>query len=242
MSTVDVIYGAVAGILGLFLGFSELINRYNSFDKIFRNKYSWIYVLINFMASFTTYSIIKIYKVNTGALGEHSIGLIIFAGLGAMAFMRSSFFNYKTANGQVVAVGPAAILSVFLRAAESEFDRIISNDNVKFAAGLMKGIPFVSASKDLPLIILGSMRALSSEDQKTLSDDILKLVNDTNPTTEAKNIAMCTILVKYTGVDLLTTSIRTLKDIYDSTFKPNLEKISNLEGRLEEQLSKIGSV
>ncbi|HVU57853.1 MAG TPA: hypothetical protein VHD83_22480 [Puia sp.] len=213
MNTVDALYGSVAGILGLFLGFSELINRYNSFNKIFKNIYSWIYVLINFVASFAAYSFIKIYKVNIGALGEHSIGLIIFSGLGAMAFLRSSFFNYKTSNGQVVAVGPAAILSVFLRAAESEFDRIISNDNVKFAADLMRGIPFVSASKDLPLIILGSMRALNSEEQKTLSDDILKLVNDINPNTEAKNIAMCALLIKYTGYDLLTTSIRALKDI-----------------------------
>jgi hypothetical protein len=140
-----------------------------------------------------------------------------------------------------VAVGPAAILSVFLRAAESEFDRIISNDNVKFAAGLMKGISFVSASKDLPLIILGSMRALSSEEQKTLSDDILKLVNDINPNTEAKNIAMCTLLIKYTGYELLTTSIRALKDIYGTTLK-DLEKISNLREELKGQLSKIESI
>jgi len=241
MNTVDALYGSVAGVLGLFLGFSELINRYNSFDKIFKNVYSWIYVLINFMASFAAYSIIRVYKVNIGAMGEHSIGLIIFSGLGAMAFLRSSFFNYKTSNGQVVAVGPAAILSVFLRAAESEFDRIISNDNVKFAAGLMKGISFVSASKDLPLIILGSMRALSSEEQKTLSDDILKLVNDINPNTEAKNIAMCTLLIKYTGYELLTTSIRALKDIYGTTLK-DLEKISNLREELKGQLSKIESI
>jgi len=241
MRDVDFLYGLLAGVLGLLLGLSELINRYNSFEKIFKNLYSWIYVLINFLASLAAYSIIKIYKVNVGALGEHSIGLIIFAGLGAMAFLRSSFFNYKAANGQVVAVGPAAILSVFLRAAESEFDRIISNDNVKFAAALMKGIPFVSASKDLPLIILGSMRALSSEEQKTLSDDILKLVNDINPTTEAKNIAMCTILIRYTGYDLLTTSIRSLREIYNTTFK-DIERISNLEERLKAQLSKIESI
>jgi hypothetical protein len=241
MNTIDCLYASLSGVLGLFLGFSELINRYNSFNKIFKNKYSWIYVAINFLASYTVYSIIKIYKVNVGQLGEHAIGLIIFSGLGAMAFMRSSFFNYKTSTGQVVAVGPAAILSVFLRAAESEFDRIISNDNVKFAANLMKGIPFVSASKDLPLIILGAMRALSSEEQKTLSDDILKLVNDINPNNEAKNIAMCTVLIKYTGYDLLTTSIRSLKDIYDGTFQ-DLEKISNLQEKLKEQMSKIESI
>lgn len=223
----------ITGIAGAFLGLSELINRYNSFNKIFKNLYSWIYIGINFLASISVYFIIKKYKFNIGSIGEHEIGIIIFAGLGAMAFLRSSFFNYKSANGQVIAVGPAAILTVFLRAAESEFDRIISNENVNLISKLMKGIPFMSASQDLPLIILAAMRALSSEEQKTLSDDILKLVNDSTSTTEAKNIAMGTILIKYTGLELLTTAVKSLNDIYATTFKDNLTKISNLQDKLK---------
>jgi hypothetical protein len=226
----------VAGSLGFFLGLSELVNRYSSFEKIFKNLYSWIYMLINLVASISVYLIIKKYRLNLGSLGQQEIGIGIFSGLGAMAFLRSSFFNYKTSTGQVIAVGPAAILTVFLRAAEMEFDRIISDQHVSFIGGLMKDIPFVSASKDLPLIILASMRALNSEEQKNLSDDILKLVNDTTSTTEAKNIAMGTILIKYTGKKLLKTSVDALNQIYNSTVKESLNKISNLQLLLKEKI------
>jgi hypothetical protein len=80
------------------------------------------------------------------------------------------------------------------------------------------------------------MRALSSEEQKSLSDDILKLVNDPTSTTEAKNIAMGAILIKYTGKELLATSVAKLNQIYDSRDKENLDKISNLQQKLKEKL------
>jgi hypothetical protein len=104
------------------------------------------------------------------------------------------------------------LLTIFLRAAESEFDRIISKKDIEEVSELMKDINFVSASKDLPLIILASMRVLSNEEQKALSDDILKLVNDTTSTTEVKNIALGVILIKNTGYDLLKTSVASLRE------------------------------
>jgi hypothetical protein len=221
------------GTFGIFCWLSELVNRYTSFRKVFQNIYSIMYMLINFIAAAATYLIIKIYKITIGEIGTHEIGICFFAGLGAMAFLRGSFFNYKNSNGQVVSIGPAALLTVFLRAAEMEFDRNISNGNIKRAALLMKDLNFMSASKDLPLIILASMRALSNEEQKALSDDILKLVNDTTPTTEAKNIAMGTLLIKYTEYELLETSVKALKEIYNNKMKPDLEKISTLQDKLK---------
>ena len=189
-------------------------------------------MLINFVAAVLAYFIIKKYKLNLGSLSEHEIGFILVSGLGAMAFLRSSFFSYKTSNGQVIFIGPAALLTIFLRAAESEFDRIISKKDIEEVSELMKDINFVSASKDLPLIILASMRVLSNEEQKALSDDILKLVNDTTSTTEAKNIALGVILIKNTGYDLLKTSVASLREIYTTKTKANLDKLSNFQDKL----------
>jgi hypothetical protein len=221
-----------AGFIGFFVGLSELVNRYTSFRYVFVNIYSWMYMLINLGAAMLVYFIIIKYNINIGEIGKHQVGLDIFAGIGAMAFLRSSFFNYRTSTGQIISVGPAAILLVFLRAAEMEFDRILSKNNVQEVSKIMKGITFISASKDLPLIILGSMRALSSDEQKTLSDDILKLVNDTTSTTEAKNIAMGTILIKYTGLSLLEASVKSLREIYDTKVKSDLDIISTLQEKL----------
>lgn len=233
MENMSLISILCTGLLGFFVGMSELVNRYNSFAKVFKNIYSIIYMLINLIAAILVYAILKIYKINIGEIGKYEIGICIFSGLGAMAFLRSSFFNYRNSNGQVISVGPAAILSVFLRAAELDSDRIISNDKVKQVIPLMRGLNFISASKDLPLIVLSSMSALNSEEQKVLSDEILKLVNDTNPTQEAKNIALGALLVKYTGFDMLKTCSEALKGSYDAKMKPDLEKITNLQEKLK---------
>ena len=225
-------YMILSGAIGFFVGLSELVNRYNSFNKIFKNTYSWIYMFINLGAGLLVYYVIVSYNIKLGELSAQPIGVSLFAGLGAMAFLRSSFFTYKTATDQTIYVGPAAILSIFLRASETAFDRILSNENVRSISTLMKGLQFMSASKDLPVIILAAMRVLSSDEQKSLSDDILKLVNDPATTTEAKNIAMGCILIKYTDLPLLKTAVDTLKEVYENVTKPNLDKITTLQQKL----------
>lgn len=224
-----------AGLLGLFVGLSELLNRYKSFERIFSNIYSGLYMLINFLASVTTYIIIKKYDINTGGLGKHEIGLSIIAGIGAMAFLRSSFFTYKDSNEKTIEVGPAALLTVFLKAAERQFDQILAEKNIKSVSIIMSGINFLSASKDLPLIILASMRVLNNEEQKLLSEEILNLVNDSTSTTEAKNIALGAILLKYTGLELLTEAVNSLKQIYNSKTKQSLEQINKIQAILRKQ-------
>jgi len=220
------------GFLGLFVGLSELLNRYKSFEKIFINIYSWLYMLINFFASITAYIVIKKYEINLGALSKHEIGLSIAAGLGAMAFLRSSFFTYKDSNEKTIEVGPAALLTVFLKAAERQFDQILAEKNIKEVSVIMTGINFLSASKDLPLIILASMRVLNSEEQKLLSEEVLNLVNDSTSTTEAKNIALGAILLKYTGLELLTEAVNSLKLIYNSKTKSSLDQINKTQAIL----------
>jgi hypothetical protein len=231
-TTIYLISLLMSGMIGLFVGLSELVNRYNSFKKIFVNIYSWIYLLINFLAAVLAYYIIKKYKLNLGSISEHEIGFILISGLGAMAFLRSSFFSFKSSSGQIISIGPAALLTIFLRAAESEFDRIMANNDINNVSILMKDINFASASKDLPLIILASMRVLNNEEQKSLSDDILKLVNDTTATTEAKSIALGVILTKSTGYALLKTAVDSLREIYQTKTKVNLEKLSTFQNKL----------
>jgi hypothetical protein len=136
-----------------------------------------------------------------------------------MAFLRSSFFNYKDSSGKTIEIGPAALLSVFLKAAETQFDQTVSNENVENISAIVRGLSFISASRDLPVIVLNSMRVLSSDEQKTLSDDILKLINDSTTTTEVKNLALGLILIKYSGFDLLKTSIEKLNVIYEDKAK-----------------------
>lgn len=219
----------VAGLLGLFVGLSELINRYKSFQYVFNNLYSWIYMGINFLAAVLAYQVITVYKIPLGEIDNYWLGTSLVAGLSAMAFLRSSFFNYKDSNDKVIEVGPAALLSVFLKASERQFDQTVSQVNLKKISLIMNGIDFMSASKDLPLIILASMRVLTPEEQKLLSEEILNLVKDNNATTEAKSVTLGVIMAKYTGLGLLKETVDTLKGIYKIKLQHNMEQLSPIE-------------
>jgi hypothetical protein len=216
MSPVDYLYAALSGLLGAAVGLSELASRYNSFYKVFNEGDSWLYLGLNFLAAFVIYCIVVTYGIDLGALKAHAIGRIIVCGLGAMAILRSSFFSVKDSSGKSIDVGPAALVSVFLKVAETEFDRKVSSLNMQKVAGIVTGLKFLSASKDLPILVLGAMRVLSAEEQKQISDDILKLINDSTITPEIKNVALGLILIKFTGEKLLKESVDTLKAKYQS--------------------------
>jgi hypothetical protein len=220
------------GLIGFIIGLSELLNRYNSFEKLF-NTYSIIYMLINCIASILVYFIFKIYDIKLGEIGKHDLGQILVAGIGAMAFLRSSFFNYKTSNDKVIEVGPAAFLSIFLNAAQRQFDQTLSEKNLTELESVMYGINFVSASKDLPIIILSTMRVLSNEEQKELSNEILKLVNDINTSIDVKNLALGVILLKYTGMPLLRTAVKILNSIYNNNIQADLKKINDFQAEFD---------
>jgi len=191
-------------------------------------------MLINVSASILVFYIIIRYNISIGSIGLHPIGFIIFSGLGAMAFLRSSFFNYKDSNDKVIEIGPAAILTIFLRATERQFDQTISKGYLDKLNDEMVGLNFLSASKDLPLLILSIMRVLDDTEQKQLSDDILKLVNDSTTTIDAKNIALGALLIKYTGFDLLKSAVDKLKEIYTTTTKPILDNLDLAQQKLKD--------
>lgn len=226
MDTTEYYWALASGLLGFFVGLSELANRYRSFARLFSDGYSWLYMLINFTAAFMVYVIVVQYDWPIGALKDHHSGKVLFCGLSAMALLRSSFFIYKDSNGKTFEVGPAALLSIFTKVAETQFDQLQSVKNLDLVEPVMKDLSFLSASKDLPVMVLASMRVLSSDEQKLLSDEITKLVNDNTVTTDAKNITLGLILLKYTGIDLLKSCAQKLKDIYTKN-KPVISQIKN---------------
>ncbi len=219
MSCIEYLYATLSGILGAAVGLSELASRYNSFHKVFEEGDSWLYMGLNFGAGFVIYCIVQMYGIDLGPLKTHAIGRIIVCGLGAMAILRSSFFSFKDSSGKSVDVGPSALIAVFLKVSETEFDRKISSLNMQKVAGIVTGLKFLSASKDLPILVLGSMRVLSADEQKQIADDISKLINDNTITTEIKNVALGLILIKYTGEQLLTEAVKTLKSKYATIYK-----------------------
>ena len=229
MTCSEYLFATLSGILGFFVGLSELANRYKSFRLLLLDKYSWLYMMLNFFGGFIVYIIVIQYNLPIGSLKDHHIGRVLFCGLSAMAILRSSFFTYKDANGKTFEVGPAALLTIFSKVAEIQFDQALSKKNIEEVESIMSKtqLSFISASKDLPIIIMSSMRVLTPEEQKLLSGEITNLVNDDTITSAVKNVTLGLILLKYAGIDLLITSVEKLKKLYDSTTKVVIEQIKN---------------
>lgn len=217
------LYGLLAGACGFSVGMSELLNRYKTFSAVFSNVYSLLYMLINLLTSVVAYILFKTYNVSLGSIGVHEVGTSICAGFGAMAFLRSSFFTFKDAGNKVIEIGPAAVLAVFLKASEREFTQKLSQNNVKEVAAVMKGLPFLASSKELPLIIIKTHRMLSDEEQKALSEEVLNIVNTPGSNEEVKNIILGTIIEKYAGMEYLKTAVASVRSIYDEDFKKKAE-------------------
>jgi hypothetical protein len=205
----------LAGIIGFLIGLSELLNRYKAFLYIFSNGYSWLYLGINLSAGMIAYALIIAYNINLGDIGKLNVGKSIAAGIGAMAFLRSSIFSYKDSAGKPIDVGPAALLNVILKATERQFDQVVTFRTLARVDPIMKGIDFVSASKDLPELINRSMKVLSSDEQAQLSSEIVKLLKDDSITEASKSINLGMIMEKYTGVPLLLAAVDALKRIYE---------------------------
>lgn len=225
MNITEWLNALMCGLIGFSVGMAELANRYRTFNRIFGDFYSWLYMLINFLASILAYVLATENHIKFDSFIDKPLGKVLFCGLSAMAFLRSSFFNLKDAKGNTFQVGPAAILSIFTKVAETQFDQTSSGKDINEIEPIMKGLNFISASKDLPLLILSSMKVLNAEEQKLLSDEITKLVNDSTITKEVKNITLGLILHKYTGIDLLRVAANQLRIIYSSNNELVLPKL-----------------
>jgi hypothetical protein len=212
----------VAALVGFFVGLSELINRYNSFRFIFASLYSWLYVLINLAAGMLVFLIMQVYNINLGTIGTHPLGKSLAAGLGAMAFMRSSFFSFKDSGGKTVDIGPAVVLNIFLKASERQFDQMVAGRTLSEIGEIMRGLNFVSASKDLPILILKSMLVLSVEEQAKLSEEIGKLLQDESSGNDIRNVTLGIIIARYSGIDLLSQAVYNLRKMYESA-KPVID-------------------
>jgi hypothetical protein len=170
---------------------------------------------VNMSAGMIAYALIIRYDLKLGDIGRIPVGKSIIAGIGAMTFLRSSVFSYKDSAGKPVDVGPAALLNVILKATERQFDQVVTFNTLERVDPIMKGVDFVSASKDLPELINRSMRILTSDEQTQLSSEIVKLLKDDSITEASKSIFLGMIMERYTGVPLLRAAVEALKRIYD---------------------------
>jgi len=89
------------------------------------------------------------------------------AGFGAMALLRTSFFNVRIGDKDV-GLGPGLVLQVILDATDREVDRARAQERSRFVQSTMQRVSFVKARVALPAYCIALMQNLSSADQQEL--------------------------------------------------------------------------
>ncbi|NIG54965.1 hypothetical protein [Chitinophaga sp. Cy-1792] len=210
--TYDALWWALlAGSIGISVGLSELLNRYRTFHYILVNRFSYVYMLINFLGAVMAYVIIKVYHLNLGPINQHELGLSLVAGFGAMIFLRSSFFSYKDGKNKIVEVGPSIILSVFLKTAERQFDQILSKEYIRKICVVLNELEDQLDAENCVFITNHAMHVLSKDEKEDLVFAVRKIMNDGFKSERAKTIAVGLIIIQHTGIDLFIEILNALK-------------------------------
>ena len=163
---------AIGGLLGL----TEILGRYtDSPTAALKSPGAVIYVLVNAIASG-----VALYLLTelAPAAVSNPISQVLLAGLGAMAFLRSSVFKAKVGNEEVP-IGPAIILDTLLKFADAQVDRGRAEDRAERIGEVVQSLPLGQVGVDLPRLCFALMQNLSVDIQQKLLNDITLIVTDT---------------------------------------------------------------
>ena len=218
--------------LGSLVGFGELLNRYRNPGLVFKTVTSIIYLIINGLASVLTYYVMDLYNLWFDGFTSKEIDRILFSGLSAMFFLRSSIFVYKPKDSDTtINIGIASFIQIFLDFAERSFDQNQSIVKLNKVKEIMKGVDFELASKDLSILCLTLMKNVSLEEQQKLAEDIQKMSSRELRFGETKAVSLGILISDVGGVKLLKEAVETLKSKI-SLIQPNA--VSLLQAEFQE--------
>lgn len=204
-------YLVVAG-LGAGVGGGELVSRY----KDAPGRAVWTlgaaaYISLNAVASLSALALLHIFGVDFGLSGDDRAWTqVLTAGFGAMALLRSSIFIARVGD-QDVPVGPAALLTQFLEAADRSVDRHRARERAKESGEIMAGIDYQVSRKALPLYCLWLLQNPDRTTADAIAQQVLKLDSEQIPDV-VKSASLGLALMNLVGPGVLRTAVETLKD------------------------------
>jgi hypothetical protein len=200
----------VAGTLGGGIGLTELVSRYR--DKptsVLRAVPALVYVGLNFAISLAAFWLTPVFGLHFGPeIDKVEIMRVFVAGLGAMAFFRSSLFTVRIGE-QDVAVGPGSLLQILLDATDREVDRLRAQGRAREAVEAMKGVSFEKAHLALPMFCGALLQNFQAKDQAELAKSVSTL-RSMELDESTKVVVLGLLLSNYFGPDVVRTAVTRL--------------------------------
>ncbi|HTS39303.1 MAG TPA: hypothetical protein VMH84_02010 [Xanthobacteraceae bacterium] len=192
---------------GGLLGLTEILGRYSDSPRAaFNSPGAFFYVSVNaFASALALFLLIRLAPTVT-----NSIAQVLLAGLGAMAFLRSSVFRARVGDEEV-AIGPAVILDTLLKFADAQVERGRAIDRATRIANVIQSLPLAQAGADLPRLCFALMQNLPAEVRQRVLDDITLIVTDTKRSDAVKAMEIGLVLWSRVGIGTLTGAVELLK-------------------------------
>lgn len=180
-------------IFGAFVGAAEIASRYR--DEPFLSIISppgRTYLAFNATISLAAFCLLARYPRFFGFSVETRDFLImsVVAGFGAMVVMRSKLFNFKNDKGDAYAVGPDAIINIFLSSVDRNVDRYRSFDR---QALVYQETSKINRPAEAPVFIktfLASYQNLSEDEKREFSEIIESVVAQEDLSDQLKLMAI----------------------------------------------------
>jgi hypothetical protein len=206
----------LVALIGGLLGGCELLARYR--DEPVQAVLNWaalFYVGVNVAASMVALLLIQIFEVSFGidpAAGNQLATVqILAAGLGAMAFFRTSLFTARVGD-QDVPLGPGYVIQILLNVTDRAVDRGRAKPRAEEIAEIMSDVDFMKAKTSLPPLCFGLMQNVSSEEQKAIADQVNLIVTpQPGESSRLQSILLGLLLLGLVGKDVLKAAIAALK-------------------------------
>jgi hypothetical protein len=211
-STADYV---IVFVVGGFLGLCELLSRYR--DEPFRavlNLPAIAYIMINAGAALLALLLINVWQPDFGLdpakeAEKLRVIRILVAGLGAMAFFRSSIFNFRIGETDVP-LGPSLIMQVLLDVTDRAVDRGRAAPRGAVVSEVMVDIDFEKASLALPAYCFALMQNVTKEEQSAIGQQVQAL-NTPNISPPIRSYLLGLVLLNIVGETVLREAIKHLR-------------------------------
>jgi hypothetical protein len=190
----------LAAALGALAGGSEVVSRYRDEPMLALTSRSGItYLAMNASVSALTYGLLTQYAASIlPSVGKDRLVASIVAGLGAMAILRSKFFSLRTETGEDISIGPDAVVSAFLDAADRGIDRARAARRLDLVFRYAETAKHPEKGRDFLQISIAAFQNLE-KDLKSQFVERLDLIAQSQYPDRLKLQAICYELLGLTG-------------------------------------------
>jgi hypothetical protein len=172
-------YWLLSAVFGISVGGAEIVSRYR--DEPFltlRSKAGRWYMLLNGAISAAAFFLLIRYPGQIfSSLRQDYFLTSIVAGFGAMIVMRSKLFSFKTDQGETFAIGPEAVLVIFLTSVDRQIDRYRASRRQRLVFDETKDITDATNAPGFLTAFLNSYQNLTGEEKAKIKTQITDAYN-----------------------------------------------------------------